>query len=93
MRLRNPSYIIPAVSAMNLVGQNGYVRALNAGANLATINLTPSSSRPDYVLYKRDRFIMHEDRVRKAIEAAGCSVSTQSVAQTWADFQNATAAA
>jgi biotin synthase len=88
MRLRNPSYIIPAVSAMNLVGQNGYLRALKAGANLATINLTPSSNRSDYVLYKRERYIMHEARVKKAIEEADCTISTQSIAKTWAHFQN-----
>jgi biotin synthase len=87
MRLRSPSHVIPAVSALNLVGSDGYVRALRAGANLATINLTPASKRKDYVLYKRDRYIMDENRVRKAIEEADCTVSTQSIAQTWAHFQ------
>jgi len=88
MRLRSPSYIIPAVSALNLVGNGGYVRALKAGANLATINLTPPSNRADYLLYKRDRFIMDENRVRKAIEDAECTVSTRSIAQSWMHFQN-----
>jgi len=88
MRLRNPSYIIPAVSALNLVGQDGYVSALKAGANLATINLTPSNNRSDYLLYKRERHIMHEDRVQRAIEKAGCTISTRSVAQAWAQFQD-----
>jgi biotin synthase len=82
LRLRNPSYIIPAVSALNIVKNDGYVRALRAGANLATINLTPPASREDYVLYKRSRFIMHEQRVRQAIEQAGCSLSTTSIAET-----------
>jgi biotin synthase len=82
LRLRNPSYIIPAVSALNLVQENGYVRALRAGANLATINLTPAVSRKDYLLYKRSRFIMHEERVRNAIQQADCSISTVSVAET-----------
>lgn len=82
LRLRNPSYIIPAISALNLVNENGYVRALRAGANLTTINLTPSANRDDYLLYKRKRFIMHEQRVRDAIEQAGCTVSTVSVAET-----------
>jgi biotin synthase len=82
LRLRNPSYIIPAISALNLVGENGYVRALKAGANLATINLTPATNRDDYLLYKRKRFIMHEQRVKDAIEQAGCSISTVSVAET-----------
>jgi len=80
LRLRNPHHIIPAVSAMNLVGSDGYVRAMKAGANLATINLTPADHRGDYLLYKRDRFIMHEERVRTAVEAAGCEVSSGSIA-------------
>ena len=91
LRLQNPSYIIPAVSAMNLVNQDGYVRALRAGANLATINLTPAINRNDYLLYKRDRFIMHEQRVTDAIERAGCSVSTVSIAETMRQ-RNATGA-
>jgi biotin synthase len=84
LRLRNPSYIIPAISALNIVHDDGYVRALRAGANLATINLTPSAKREDYLLYKRSRFIMHEQRVREAIEAAECTVSTVSIAETMA---------
>jgi len=82
LRLRNPSYIIPAISALNLVNEDGYVRALRAGANLATINLTPATNRNDYLLYKRNRFIMHEQRVKDAIDQAGCVISTVSVAET-----------
>lgn len=82
LRLRNPSYIIPAISALNIVNEDGYVRALRAGANLATINLTPATNRSDYLLYKRGRFIMHEQRVRDAIERAGCAISTVSIAET-----------
>jgi biotin synthase len=82
LRLRNPDYIIPAISALNLINENGYVRALRAGANLATINLTPATNREDYLLYKRDRFIMHEQRVKTAIEKAGCTISEVSIAET-----------
>jgi biotin synthase len=82
LRLRNPGYVIPAISALNLLAEDGYVRALNAGANLATINLTPPSKRDDYLLYKRSRHIMHEKRVRGAIEQAGCTISTVSLAET-----------
>jgi biotin synthase len=81
LRLRNPSYVIPAVSAFNLVRADGYARALRAGANLATINLTPAANRDDYLLYKRSRHIMHEQRVRAAIAAAECSISAVSLAQ------------
>jgi biotin synthase len=82
LRLRNPNYVIPAISALNLLSEDGYVRALNAGANLTTINLTPPVNRDDYLLYKRSRHIMHEKRVRAAIEAAGCTISTVSLAET-----------
>jgi biotin synthase len=82
LRLQNPDYIIPAISALNLVNKEGYVRALRAGANLATINLTPAANRDDYLLYKRKRFIMHEERVEEAIAKADCTVSTVSIAET-----------
>ena len=81
MRLAVPHWIIPAVSAMKLVSQNGYVRALQAGANLATINLTPRNVRADYPIYKRDRVIMDEERVLSAIEQAGCQPSRVSIVE------------
>ncbi len=82
LRLRNPTYVIPAISALNILAPEGYVQALKAGANLATINLTPSSERGEYLLYKKDRFIMHEERVKKAIEKAGCTISSVSIAKS-----------
>ena len=81
MRLAAPQWIIPAVSAMKLVSENGYVRAFQAGANLATINLTPLQVRVNYPIYKRDRVIMDEERVLSAIEHAGCQRSDVSVAE------------
>jgi biotin synthase len=80
MRLLSPQWIIPAVSAMKMVGHDGYARALNAGANLTTINLTPSEWRSQYPIYKYDRFIMDEDRVLNAIDQAGCLPSATSMA-------------
>jgi biotin synthase len=81
MRLTSPHWIIPAVSAMKLVSENGYVRALQAGANLATINLTPRNVRSDYPIYKRARVIMDEERVLSAIEQAGCQPSRVSMVE------------
>jgi biotin synthase len=77
MRIRNPERIIPAVSAMNLVGKGTYAQAIRAGANLATINLTPAEWRDDYLLYTRDRYIMDERRVLDAIDAAGCRAASR----------------
>jgi biotin synthase len=81
MRLLNPNRIIPAVSAMSILQQNGYERALRAGANLTTINLTPEGSRENYVLYKKDRFIMNERRVLDAVEAADLKLSPISLVE------------
>lgn len=81
LRRVNPQWIVPAVSAMRLVGNDGYVRALNAGANLTTINLTPADHRPNYPIYKRDRLIMNEELVLSAIEQAGCRPSPVGISE------------
>ena len=48
---------------------------LRAGANLVTINLTPADVRGNYVIYKRDRFIMTEERILAALDAEGLQPS------------------
>jgi len=75
LRLMRPDWVIPAISALNLAEKDGYRHGLRAGANLVTINLTPGDLRVDYVIYKRDRFIMTEDRVLDAIAAEGLTPS------------------
>jgi len=68
LRLARPDWIIPAVSALHLAQPGeGYRRGLRCGANLATINLTPEPVRGDYLLYKRERFIMTEGRLLDAL--------------------------
>jgi biotin synthase len=85
LRLMRPDWIIPAVSALNLAGPgNGYRRGLATGANLCTVNLTPDGMRQDYLLYRRDRFIMDEDRILRAIDDEGLTPSTQSLASFYA---------
>jgi biotin synthase len=81
LRLLRPEWVIPAVSALNLAEPgSGYRRGLRTGANLVTMNLTPSEIRGDYLLYKRDRFIMTEERILAALEAEGLEPSRQSLA-------------
>jgi biotin synthase len=82
LRLMRPGWVIPAVSALNLAGPDGgYARGLRTGANLATINLTPDAVRGDYLLYKRERFIMTEERILNALAAENLSPSGQSLAE------------
>ena len=81
LRLMCPDWVIPSVSALNLAGAgSGYRRGLRTGANLVTINLTPADERENYLLYKRDRFIMTEERILNAIAAEGLEISTLSLA-------------
>ena len=85
LRLRRPDWVIPAVSALNLAEPGaGYRRGLRTGANLVTINLTPEEMRGDYLLYKRDRFIMTEERILTAVAAEGLSLSRRSLAAHYA---------
>jgi biotin synthase len=85
LRLMRPDWVIPAVSAFNLAAQDGYRRGLRAGANLVTINLTPDEFREDYIIYKRDRFIMTEERVLGAITAENLEPSESSLAGVYRD--------
>ncbi len=81
LRLMRPDWVIPSVSALNLAEPgSGYRRGLRTGANLVTINLTPTEIRGDYLLYRRDRFIMTEERILTAIAAEGLQPSAQSLA-------------
>jgi len=84
LRLMRPGLLIPAVSALNLAGaDDGYRRGLRAGANLCTINLTPAEMRGDYLLYKRERFIMNEERVLQSIATEGLEVSRTGLVEHW----------
>jgi len=71
LRLRNPKHIIPAVSAFGNGDIAGYVRALRAGANLTTVNLTPDEWRGNYPIYTTKRWILDEERLTRAIDLAG----------------------
>ena len=82
LRLMRPDWLIPAVSALNIAQADaGYRRGLRAGANVVTINLTPGDLQRDYLLYKRERFIMDEARVLAAIAAEGLEPSLQSMTE------------
>jgi biotin synthase len=92
LRLMRPDWVIPAVSALNIAAPGeGYRRGLRTGANLCTINLTPDAERGNYLLYKRDRFIMTEERILSAISAEGLEVSRQSLASHFAEGRTMTA--
>ena len=87
LRLMRPDWVIPAISALNLAEPGtGYRRGLRCGANLVTMNLTPPDLRANYLLYKRERFIMTEERILSAIDAEGLTPSPTSMADFFEDM-------
>ena len=92
LRLMRPDWVIPAVSALNLAEPgSGYRRGLRTGANLVTMNLTPAEIRADYLLYKRERFIMTEEKILSAIAAEGLTASKQSLSDFYGARVNGSA--
>jgi biotin synthase len=70
-RLGHPTALIPTVSALEKIQPDGQLMGLNAGANVLTINFTPSRQRDRYVIYSEQRFIVSRDHALKTIERAG----------------------
>jgi biotin synthase len=70
-RLGRPSALIPTVSALEKIQPDGQLKGLNAGANVLTINFTPSRQRDRYAIYSEQRFIVSRDHALRTIDRAG----------------------
>ena len=66
------------MNGLTLQPRNG---SAAARSKFCTINITPSDLREDYLLYKRDRFIMNEERILTAIAEERLEVSRESLAE------------
>ncbi len=73
-RIALPSALIPTVSAMEKIQQDGQLMGLNAGANVLTINFTPDKYREKYVIYSQKRFVVSLEHALQTIERAGLRV-------------------
>lgn len=71
MRLVLPRALIPAVSALKILHQDGQIKGLDAGANVITINATPSRYKKDYIIYTSNRQIVGLDYAKSVLEKAG----------------------
>lgn len=63
--------LIPTVSPLEKIQKGGQLAGLNAGANVMTINFTPTEVRDNYVIYSRERFVVTLDHAYRTIEKAG----------------------
>ena len=70
MRLINPHWLIPSVSALNKLQPDGQLLGIMAGANVLTANFTPASMQDSYLIYGKSRYVarLHalEDLLRQA---------------------------
>jgi biotin synthase len=71
MRLRRADWLIPSVSAMEKIESGGQVRGLMAGANVVTVNFTPTDRRTRYLIYGRARYIVGFTHALRIITDAG----------------------
>ncbi|MBV9491037.1 MAG: radical SAM protein [Verrucomicrobia bacterium] len=70
-RLLNPHWLIPSVSALETRQRGGQLGGLGAGANVLTINFTPSDERQKYLIYGKDRYVVRAEHVEEALRQAG----------------------
>jgi biotin synthase len=71
MRLTNPDWLIPAVSALEKGEQDGQARGLAAGANVITTNFTPPRAMDSYLIYGKDRFVVTLEHMTRTLATAG----------------------
>jgi biotin synthase len=77
MRLFLVNTLIPATSTFQRLMKDGQYRCFQAGANVITVNMTPSRLRDDYTLYT-DRFYVDLEHARNTIGRAGLEETTES---------------
>jgi biotin synthase len=71
MRIVNPHWLIPSVSALEQRSAGGQYAGLKAGANVITVNFTPATQRAKYLIYGGTRHIVGADYVRHQLAEAG----------------------
>ncbi len=70
LRLINPTSIIPSVSALNLMDENGQVKGLSYGANEITVNCTPNETKDNFQIYTKNRKITNFEKTSKIVKKA-----------------------
>jgi biotin synthase len=71
IRIFSPALTIPAVSALEMLAPGGQLRALQAGANVVTVNFTPPREARAYSIYGRTKPMVGLARALDLIEEAG----------------------
>ena len=75
MRVVNPAWLIPTVSALEQQSAGGQGAGLRAGANVITVNFTPADQRRHYLIYGGTRHIVGTEHVRRQLDIAGLAAA------------------
>ena len=70
MRILNPGWLIPTVSALEQRTAGGQGAGLRAGANVITVNFTPRDQREHYLIYGGTRHIVSAEHARRQLDGA-----------------------
>ncbi|MFB9905632.1 radical SAM protein [Allokutzneria oryzae] len=75
MRIVQPEWLIPSVSALAKTRADGQLLGFQAGANVMTINFSDDQYAGQYLIYGKDRFVVRREHAAKALSGAGLSVT------------------
>lgn len=82
-RIALPESLIPAVSALEKLRPGGQLAGLNAGANVITVNFTPSERRARYAIYSEQRFVVNLKHALDTIDRAGLRADAAALPLAW----------
>ncbi|SDM58825.1 biotin synthase BioB [Allokutzneria albata] len=75
MRIVEPTWLIPSVSALAKTRGDGQLRGFQAGANVMTINFSDPEHAGKYLIYGKDRFVVRREHATRALTGAGMTVT------------------
>ena len=79
VRLLLPKTLLPATTALAVISPDGWQKGIMAGANVIMLNLSPSSARKNYEIYKGKNDVSDEaekslQRVKNDLKKSGSQV-------------------
>lgn len=75
MRMVNPQWLIPTVSALEQRVSGGQTAGFRAGANVITVNFTPVAQRGHYLIYGELRHVVTLDDVARQLKEEGLAAA------------------
>lgn len=75
MRLVEPRWLIPSVSALEKNRPGGQVLGFQAGGNVMTINFSDAEHADRYLIYGKDRFVVRSTHAMETLSRAGLTAT------------------